>query len=127
MAEERDVPELQDLVTEIETTITSLDERMRTAPPGSINAMAEITNTILPLLKDVVESVLISLVEIRDIADPIELTGADAQEIGTLLAAFRESQKDNPQLVERIDGALDLLGPEGEDDEDENEDEEDES
>ncbi len=115
--EERDIPELQDLVTEIENTIKSLDNR----PAASFDAaalLAEIKNTVLPLIKDVAESTLISLVEIRDIAEPVELTGQEADEMATLLAAFRESQKDtNPQLVERIDNALAVFA-EDEDDED---------
>lgn len=125
--EERDIPELPDLILEIGSTITSLDERIRNAPPGSIDGamvMAEIVNTVLPLLKDGLDSTLISLVEIRDIAEPVKLTGGEADEVTTLLAALRESQKDNPQLVERIDGALELLAADDEDDEAEGDEEE---
>lgn len=117
--EERDVPELQDLVTDLEGTMKRYDE----APEGSIDWESEVKNTLLPFMKDLTESVMLGMVELQDMVDPIKLTGAEAQEIGTLLAALRESQPTNAQLVSRIDEALTLLSDEpdeeeGDDDED---------
>lgn len=117
--EERDVPELQDLVTDLEGTMKRYDE----APQGSIDWESEVKNTLLPLMKDLAESTMLAMVELRDIVDPVTISTEDAQEIGTLLAALRESQPGNAQLVSRIDAALAVLSDEGDDDEEGDEEE----
>lgn len=123
--EERDTPSLGDLFTEIEAKMADFDAR----PAGSLDVELELKNTILPLLKDVVASVGFAIEDLQDIVDPIKLSSQDAQEIGTLLAAFREMVTANPQLgaapqlVERIDDALAAVSDEDDDDEPEGDDE----
>jgi hypothetical protein len=118
-AEERDVPTLEELLTEIDATIARLDQ------PGAAaaNAMDEIRNTILPLMKDVVASVGLGFIDIQDEINPIRLGGADAEEIHTLLQAFAASRPTDTQLQERVKQAADLLE---QDDDEEGGDEDDE-
>ena len=121
MAEERDIPDFPTLLAEIEATSARLDN-----PSSQADAMSEIKNTILPLMKDFVEAVMVFGEDVQDMVNPVELTAAEAQDIGTMLTAFAQSNPGNPEIAERVQTALESLDLGGEDD-DEDEDDEDEA
>jgi len=127
MSEERDIPTLDDLATEIDATIAKLDGPAGEIPADPIAAckliMGEIKNTILPLMKDIVASTSIGLMYVQDLAEPVELTGGEADEVATLLKAFAGSRPGDTALQERISAALEPLEP----DDDEDEEDEDEA
>ncbi len=105
MSEERDVPQLDELGTEIDAQIARLDN----TPEGSITAasvMSELKNTVLPLLKDLAAATGLGFEEIQDEVNPIKLGGAAAQNIGELLQALKAGSPGNADLHGRIDEAL---------------------
>lgn len=114
--EERDQPPLDDLYTEVENLQKALDAR----PDGTIDAVVEIKNTLLPLLKDIIGATLERTDDLYDMVRPIELGRDDADEIGSLLGALRAQSEGKPELLERIDGALSLL-TDGDDEDDDDE------
>lgn len=126
MSEERDIPTLDDLAKEIEATALRLDQQAAAATASGVaftaeQLLGEIRNTLLPLMGDIVASVSLDVIEIRDIVDPIKLTTPDAEEIEALLQAFKASRPTDTALGERCDAALSLLQPEGDDEEEEEE------
>lgn len=113
--EERDVPTLQDLDTEIGVLIQRLDD----TPDERVSTqflMNEIKNTILPLLRDTVKSVGYGFEDIQDMIDPVKIPRASADNIIELLEALKVASVGNTELHERIDDALADLEPEEEDD-----------
>ncbi len=112
MAEERDVPMLEELVTEIDATVARLDASPTAATAESV--MSEIKNTILPLMKDLASSCMLGFIEINDIIDPVKLTGEQADETVVLLKAYAAATTD-PALKERIAEALIPLEEEDDD------------
>jgi len=120
MAEaERDIPDFPTLLADIEGTMVRLDN-----PSSQADAMSEIRNTILPLMKDFVEAVMVFGEDVQDMVNPVEVTAAEAQDIGTMLTAFAQSNPGNPEIAERVKTALEALDlAEGDDDEDEDEEE----
>lgn len=121
--EERDVPDLPTILNDIHLLIAKVD----TAQPGQPHAdpMNVIRNEILPLLKDLTESVGYALEDVQDLVDPIRLTGAEASGIADILLAAREANPNNPALLEKIQEGLDALDyeeGEGGGDEDDEED-----
>lgn len=120
MSEERDIPTLEELSTEVDATVARLDKVAPSTNPEIQNLRDEIKNTLLPLIKDLAASTSIGLIYVQDLAEPVELSGAEADEAATLLKAFAESQPLDKALQERIAIAVEpLLGDDGEDDEDE--------
>lgn len=120
--EERDVPELPSLLEEIEATVQAFDKRSE----ESITAREiwiELKNTILPLFKDFAASTMFALEDIRDLADPVELSGEQAQDIGTMLQALAQSQPTNPELQERVREALEALDQDSDEGDDEGDEE----
>ncbi len=115
MAEERDVPMLEDLLGEIDATMARLDASP--TPTDIEGVWSELKNTILPLMKDVVASTRLDLIEIQDIVDPIKLTTVEAEENEELLKAFAASRPGDTALQERINGMLAVL-ERGDDEED---------
>jgi len=113
--DEREVPELPDLVTEIDATIAQLNQ------PGAAgrDPITEIRETVLPLLRDLATSVMFALEDLQDQVSPVELTGAEAQEGIQLLKAFVQLQPGNTHLQERVTQMIDALGGEGDDESDE--------
>lgn len=111
--EDREVPELPDLVTEIDATIAQLSQ------PGAAerDPIAEIRETVLPLLKDLATSVMFAVEDLQDQVNPVELTGAEAQEAMQLLKALAQLQPTNTQLQERVTQMLEALGGDDEGDE----------
>lgn len=118
MAEERDVPQLDELVAEIDANISRLDNVAGAITPEML--MSELKNTILPLMKDLATSTGMGFEEIQDEINPIRLGGAAAQNITELLQALKAGSPGNTDLHGRIDEALvDLDQGEEEDDEEE--------
>jgi|SRR5882672_4427086 len=124
MSEERDIPTLEDLAADIDAQIKRLDAPRTTAVTAD-EAMNEIRNTVLSLMKDMVLSTSMGLMFVQDLAEPVELTGSEADEIATLLKAFAASRPTDLALQGRLQEALELVS--GEDDEDEDETEGDEN
>jgi hypothetical protein len=121
MAEERDVPTLDELVIECDTIAANLD---KTYPPGAevsgADVMSELKNTILPLIKDVAASAMLDIGEIQDDINPVKLTRADADEAAILLKAYAASNPTDAGLQGRIAAQLEAL-EDGDDEEDEEE------
>ncbi len=128
MSEERDIPTLDDLATEIDATIAKWDGPAGELPADPVAAIkhvwSEIKNTILPLVKDLTASTSVGLMYVQDLAEPVELTGGEADEVATLLKAFAGSRPGDTALQERIAAALEPLEPDDDEDEDGDEDEE---
>lgn len=119
MAEERDIPDFPTLLADIEGTMVRLDN-----PASQADAMSEIRNTILPLMKDVIEAMMVFGEDVQDMVNPVEISAAEAQDIGTMLTAFAQSNPGNPEIAERVQAALeslDLNEGEGEDDDEDEE------
>ncbi len=116
MAEERDVPTLGDLLSEIDATVTRLDQAS-TSPVTAAMVMDEIRNTILPLMKDIVASTGFGFEDIQDIIDPVKIAQGDAEEISALLKAFAASRPTDAALQERIAQATEVLEQDDEDEE----------
>lgn len=118
--EERDVPDLPTILTDINALIAKVDA----AQPGQPHAdpMNVLRNELLPLLKDLTESVGYALEDVQDLVDPIKLTGAEASGIADILLAARAANPNNPALLEKIQDGLDALEyQEGGDEEDDEE------
>lgn len=125
--EERDVPDLPTLLNEIQQMQGRFDVSVAKAQsdPAELAkaSVAFVQNDMLPWLKDFVESTWYGIEDLIDKVNPVEITGAEADEISTLLQAALQT---NPQLAERITpllGALDTGG----DDEDADGEEDEES
>ena len=116
--EERDVPELPELLAEIENTILSYDERTRAGQ--TLVAMSEITNTLLPLLRDTVAAMIFEVEDIHNEINPVKLAHEDAEEVGTLLGALHAhaTATGDTGLAERVTAVLPLLGDEPDDGDD---------
>ena len=120
MAEaERDIPDLPTLLADIEGTMVRLDN-----PSSQADAMSEIRNTVLPLMKDFVEAMMVFGEDVQDMVNPVEITAAQAQNISTMLTAFAQSNPGNPEIAERVKSALEDLDLGDDEDEDEEEAEE---
>lgn len=119
MAEERDIPTLDDLAVEIDGIIARLDRDYPAgAPVDAAAVMSELKNTVLPLMKDLSASTTLGFVEIQDIVDPIKLTGGEAEEISALLKAFAATRQGDSALLERIAQANEFLEQDDEDEDD---------
>lgn len=124
MAEERDVPTLDELVNEIDNLSARLDKDYPDGTEVSGAAvMSELKNTFLPFLKDVAAATMIDIGEIQDIVDPVKITRAEADETSALLQAFAASRPTDLALQERIAATLELLENDDDDDEGEGEEE----
>jgi hypothetical protein len=122
MAEEREIPTLDELVTEIEGIVERLDkDHPAGAPVDPAALMSEIKNTVLPLMKDLAASTALGFVEIQDIVDPIKLSGADAEEVAALLKAFAQTRPTDAALQERIGLAMEALEQDDEEGDEEEE------
>jgi len=118
MAEERDVPMLEDLVNEVDAIVARLDASP--TPATAETVMSELKNTILPLIKDIAASTMLGLIEIHDEINPVKLSGEQADETAALLKAFAESTTD-AALKQRIAEALEPLEEEEDDGDEESE------
>ena len=120
MAEaERDIPDFQTLLSDIDGQMLRLDN-----PATQADALSEIKNTVLPLMKDLVEVLMVFGEDVQDMVNPVEITATEAQDIGTMLTALAQSNPGNTELAERVQVALDALDL-GEPGDDEGEDEDD--
>jgi len=118
MAEERDVPTLDELVNEFDAVVARLDKDYPAGTEVLGSAlMSEIKNTLMPLFKDVAAATLLDIIDIQDEINPVKLTQAQSEETADLLKAFAASRPTDPALQERIALALEPL--EGDDDDDE--------
>jgi hypothetical protein len=115
MSEERDVPDLPTLLTDITAAIDRLD---KTPVTDAEAVKAMVVNDVLPLMKDFIESTLYAFEDIQDLVEPIKITGAEAQNIATILQATLQSNPGNKELAERINDGLEALDM-GDDDEEE--------
>lgn len=116
---EREVPDLADLANQIQETMDQLD-----GPAGqTADAMSQIKNTILPLMKDLAESVIFALGDLEEAAIPVEISRAEAADIATLLQAVLHSNPGNADLAARVQAGLEALEqtdePEGDDEDEE--------
>lgn len=105
--EERNVPDIPTILNDIVSLIAKVD----TAQPGHPHAdpMNVLKNEVLPLLKDLTESVGYALEDLQDLVDPIKLTGAEASEIADILIAARDANPNNTALLEKIEAGLEAL------------------
>jgi len=103
--EERDVPQLDELMTDIDNQVARYDQVPEEQLTGKY-LMSEIKNTILPLLKDIVASTGLGFEEIQDLIEPVKITAAQAQNIGELLEALKAGTPGNSTLHARVDEAL---------------------
>lgn len=124
MAEERDIPMLEELVNECDAISARLDKDFPagTEVPGSA-LMSEIKNTLLPLIKDVASAAMLDISDIQDEINPVKLSQAQAQDTADLLKAFAASRPTDPTLQERIALAVESLEDDDGEDEGEGEDE----
>lgn len=123
--EERDVPPLDVLLTDVAQMQERFDAQTKEAPDAearSLLAVSFIQNDILPWLKDFVESTLFGFEDVQDQIAPIEIPASEAENIVEILEATKQSNVGNVLLTERIDRALTVLKPDdAEDDEEEDE------
>lgn len=118
--EERDVPDLPTILSDTSALIVKVDQ----AQPGQPHAdpLNIIRNELLPLLKDLIESVSYAFEDVHDMLEPIKLTGAEANNIADILLAARAANPDNTALLEKIQDGLEALEyQEGDDDEEDEE------
>ncbi len=122
MAEERDVPPMDELVAECDTIVANLDKNYPAgAEVSGADVMSELKNTILPLIKDGIASALLDIMDLQDAVNPVKLGQQEAEEVSALLKAFAASRPTDAALQERIALALEPLE---DDDEEEGEAEE---
>ncbi len=122
MSEEKDL-DLGALVDEFDGIQQRVDVIVRDHkddPAALATALAFfIQNDLLVQIKDVAVATLIGLQELEDLADPVKITRADAEQQVELLLAYRAQNAGNPQLLQKIDEQLEALEyePGGEEDE----------
>jgi len=118
--EERDIPQLDELATDITVQIELLDK----TPPEQVTPEflhGVLRNTVLPLLKDLAESADANFVELSDLVDPLKISRGRAAEIKELLQSFKVASPGQSLLHERIDESLVDLDDDEPDDEEETE------
>lgn len=126
MAEERDVPTLEELANECDAIMARLDKDFPAGTEVSgASLMSEIKNTLLPLFKDIAAAAFLDIIDLQDEINPVKISQAQAEETADLLKAFAASRPMDPALLERISAALEPLEGD-EDDEGEGEGEGDE-
>jgi hypothetical protein len=104
--EERNVPELPQLLNEVAEMQGRLDKSVQ---DGAANAVQFLQHDLLPWLKDFLESTMLSLDDIEDSVAPIQLPRSSAQNLVEILLATKQSNSTNEVLVARIDEALEDL------------------
>lgn len=125
--EERDVPPLDVLLSDITQMQERFDAQSKETPDAearSLLAVSFIQNDMLPWLKDFVESSLFGFEDIQDQIAPIEIPASEAENMVEILEATKQSNVGNVLLTERIDRALAVLKPVDDDEDEEDEDEE---
>ena len=117
--EERDVPPLDVLLSDISQMQERFDQQAKECPDAearSLLAVSFVQNDLLSFLKDFVESTLFAFEDVS----PIEIPSSEAENMVEILKATKESNPGNALLGERIDRALTFLEPgDAEDDEEE--------
>lgn len=105
MAEaEREIPDFPTLLADTEKDIARLE-----SPVSQADALSEIKNTVLPLIRDLIEAIMIFGEDIQDEINPVKLNSSEAQDIGTLLQSVVHANPGNAELAERVNGHLESL------------------
>ena len=125
--EERDVPPLDVLLSDIAQMQERFDAQSKEAPDAesrSLLAVSFVQNDMLPWLKDFVESTLFAFEDVQDLVNPIEIPSSEAENMIEILEATKQSNVGNVLLTQRIEQALAVLKPDDDAEDDEEEDEE---
>lgn len=129
--EERDLPDLPTLLTDTVTMHQRFDAMVSNSS-GDPDALARgiasfLQNDLMPLLKDLQESNMAALEDLEDAIDPVKIPRSGAQAIADLLNGYKAQNAGNPDIVARVDEALDDLEVDGGDEDEEEEEEQEES
>lgn len=124
MTEERNIPDMVTLVEDLGGMQARFDKMVadnQGNPEELIRQTAGfIQNDLLGLVKDLAESTLIAVQDLEDLVDPVKISRDDAVGIAEILLATKATNGGNPQLVAKIDEALEALDyEEGTEEEDE--------
>ena len=142
MAEPNDpenVPEVAELVAEIDSHSRRIKDALQhrlaatTTPEDALAVLkelgAELFETMIPLWADFSKSAAMEISDLNDEVFGVKLPQEAAEDAHELLTEYQLQNANNPQLVARIQGVLDVLdgGGEGDDGDEDGDEEEDET